>query len=146
MPLRVLCSIMGHWFTVLLRVSWPWAGIASVIRNPDAVSPHFRRSVISPRHCVTYMWHEELECWVHKLHLPYPIQFTSLKSGAEWRRLAGLRKIRAWNVSFSATPLGVYGDTVRVASLLMTPEDSPRRQEAICLGYDPVDNQSGSTM
>jgi len=74
------------------------------------------------------------------------MQFISVKSGAEWRRLAGYDRYMDETQVSSATPLGVYRDTVRVSSLLMTPEDSPRRQEAICLGYDPVDNQSGSTM
>lgn len=53
--------------------------------------PIFACSVISHRHCVTYIlvYDTKRRSWVHKSHLPYPIQFTNVKSGAEWRRLAG---------------------------------------------------------
>jgi hypothetical protein len=52
--------------------------------------PIFAGSVISHRHCVTYIqvYDTKRRSWVHKSHLSYPIQFTNVKSGAEWRRLA----------------------------------------------------------
>jgi hypothetical protein len=73
--------------TVLLRVSWPWAGIASVIRSPDWVSPDFLRFChFTSSLCNIYIYDTKRRSWVHKSHLSYPIQFTNVKSGAEWRR------------------------------------------------------------